>query len=149
MHKFIIVATDYYHVRGGSIHDKSAQDQVIKFIQHQIIYKFGILETITVDQGIMFTSDKLVAFMQNFRTKLICSSLYYTQDNGQAEANHKIVIDLIKKYIEDKLKRWHEILQEVLWSVMDSKTIVTIFTPYWLTYGYDAVLPLDINVASL
>lgn len=136
-------------MRGGSIHDKSAQDQVIKFIQHQIIYKFGILETITVDQGIMFTSDKLVAFMQNFRTKLICSSLYYTQDNGQAEANHKIVIDLIKKYIEDKLKRWHEILQEVLWSVMDSKTIVTIFTPYWLTYGYDAVLPLDINVASL
>lgn len=58
---------------------------------------FGILETITTDQGAMLTGDKVVAYAQQFGIKLMHSTPYYVQDNGQAEVANKIIIDLIKK----------------------------------------------------
>ena len=59
-----------------------SQAAVIRFIEKQIIYRFGILETITVDQGIMFIGDKVTSFVQEYGIKLIYSSPYYTQSNG-------------------------------------------------------------------
>lgn len=79
-------------------------DEVIKFIQRQIIYRYGILETIATDQGTMFTREKVVAFAQQYRIKMIHSSPYYAQTNGQAEATNKIIIDIIKRNIEENLE---------------------------------------------
>ena len=38
------------------------QVDVIRFIKTQIIYQFGVPETITTDQGTMFTEEKMKAF---------------------------------------------------------------------------------------
>lgn len=77
------------------------------------------------------------------------SSPYYTQANKPVEATNKIIIDLIKKNIEDKTNKWHETLQKTLCAIRNSKTTTTSFIPYRLTYDQDVVFPLVINVASL
>ena len=59
-----------------------SEADVIRFIERQIIHRFGIPETITADQGTMFTGDKVKLFVQEYRIKLIHSSLYYAQTNG-------------------------------------------------------------------
>jgi hypothetical protein len=48
--------------------------------------------------------------------KLLNSSPYYAQANGQVEASNKIMIKIIQKKINQKPKRWHSVLNEALWA---------------------------------
>ena len=48
---------------------KVTQDVVISFIQNHILHRFGIPETITTDQGSVFTGQKTVLFA-NQTTKM-------------------------------------------------------------------------------
>ena len=76
-HTFIIVATDYFTkwIEAQLMTNVSQADAII-------IYQFGILETITANQGTIFTSDKMKAFVQEYGIRLIHSSPYYVQANG-------------------------------------------------------------------
>ena len=62
--------------------------------------------------------------------KIFNSSPYYAQANGQAESSNKILIKLIKKKIEENLRRWHEILSEALWAHRISRHSATKVTPF-------------------
>ena len=55
-------------------------------------------------------------FAESFRIKLLNSSPYYSQANGQAESSNKTLLKIIKKKIEEHPKRWHEVLSEALWA---------------------------------
>ena len=48
--------------------------------------------------------------------KLLNSSPYYAQANGQAEGSNKGIIKLIKRKIEEQPKKWHATLNESLWA---------------------------------
>jgi hypothetical protein len=47
--------------------------------------------------------------------KLLNSSPYYAQANGQAEASNKIMIKIVQNKIDQKPRRWHSVLNEALW----------------------------------
>ncbi|KAM2398968.1 hypothetical protein ACFXTH_035587 [Malus domestica] len=80
---------------------------------------------------------------------MIQSNPYYPQSNGQAKANNKILINIIKKMVTDSLEKWHEKLGNTLWAYRTSKRAGTGTTPYALTFGQDAILPMEINVSSV
>ena len=61
---------------------------MIDFIREHIVYHFGIPKTITTDQGTMFTSEEFEDFATSMGIKLLNSSPYYAQANGQAEASN-------------------------------------------------------------
>ena len=55
-HKFILVATDYFTKWVEAIPLKNVTSkEMIQFVKEHIIYRFGIPQTITTDQGTMFT----------------------------------------------------------------------------------------------
>jgi hypothetical protein len=66
---------------------------------------------------------------------LLNSSPYYAQVKGQAESSNKTLIKLIKKKIEDNLRRWYEALSEALWAHRISRHGATKVTPFELVYG--------------
>ena len=70
--------------------------EMIEFVKEHIIYRFGIPQTITTNQGTMFTSVEFEGFATRMGIKLLNSSPYYAPANGQAEASNKGVIKLIK-----------------------------------------------------
>jgi hypothetical protein len=80
--------------------------------------------------------------------KLFNSSPYYAQANGQAEASNKIMIKLIQKKIDQKPKRWHSVLNEVLWAYRMAPHGATKTSPYELVYGHHVVLPSEIQSDS-
>jgi transposase InsO family protein len=80
-------------------------ENMIEFVKEHIIYRFGIPQTITTDQGSQFTSSEFKKFVESMGIKLLNSSPYYAQANGQAEASNKIMIKIIQKKIDQKLKR--------------------------------------------
>jgi hypothetical protein len=91
-------------------------------------------------------SKELRDFTELYKIKLLKSSPYYAQANGQAEYSNKTLIKLIKKKIEENPRRWHEVLSEALWAHRISRHGATKVTPFKLVYGQDAVLPVEVNL---
>ncbi|KAK1679562.1 hypothetical protein QYE76_040410 [Lolium multiflorum] len=87
-------------------------------------------------------------FCDDMGIKLIRSSPYYAQANGQAEASNKSLIKLIKRKIDEHPKRWHEVLSEALWAYRMSCHGAIKTTPYQLVYGQEAVLPWEVKAGS-
>jgi ribonuclease HI/transposase InsO family protein len=149
-HRFILVATDYFTKWTEAVPLKNMTHQeVIRFITEHIVHRFGIPQTLTTDQGTSFMSSQVRDFAESLRIKLLNSSPYYAQANGQAESSNKTLIKLIKKKIEENPKRWHETLSEALWAHRISKHGATKVTPFELVYGQEAVLPVEINLNAL
>jgi transposase InsO family protein len=142
----MLVATDYFTKWMEAIPLKNmAHREVIHFISEHIIHRFGIPQILTTDQGSSFMSQQVCDFVESLKIKLLSSSPYYAQSNGQAESSNKTLIKLIKKKIEKNPKRWHELLSEVLWAHHISKHSTTKVTPFELVYGQEAILPVELN----
>lgn len=63
-HSFAIVAIDYFmKLVEAQPMISAGHEGIIRIILHQIVYRLGILKTITIDQGSMFTGIKMVAYM--------------------------------------------------------------------------------------
>jgi hypothetical protein len=102
-----------------------------------------------MDQGSSFMSHQVREFVESLKIKLLSSSPYYAQANGQAESSNRTLIKLIKKEIEENPKRWHEVLLEALWVHRISKHSTTKVTPFELVYGQESVLPVEVNLDAL
>ncbi|KAK1666654.1 hypothetical protein QYE76_054813 [Lolium multiflorum] len=111
-------------------------------------FRFGIPQTITTDGGSVFVSKEFRKFCEDMGIKLIRSSPYYAQANGQAEASNKSLIKLIKRKIDEHPRRWHEVLSEALWAYRMSCHGAIKTSPYQLVYGQEAVLPWEIKAGS-
>lgn len=117
-HKSILVGIDYFTKWIKAIPLVNVdQDAVIDFIQRHIIYRFKITKTITIYQGSVFTVWKMQEFAFEIGIKLLTSTPYCSQANGQVEAANKIIIGLIKKHVGKKTNNWHKTLDQVLWDV--------------------------------
>ena len=121
---------------------------VVNFIKEHVIHRFGTPQTITANGGSVFISEEFRKFTADVGIKLIRSSPYYAQANGQAEASNQSLIKLIKRKINENSRRWHEVLSEALWAHRISCHGATKTSPYHLVYGHEAVLPWEITAGS-
>ena len=143
-HKFILVAMDYFTKWVEAIPLKNVTSkEMIEFVKEHIIYRFGIPQTTTTDQGTIFMSDGFEEFATGMRIKLQNSSPYYAEANGQVEASNKGVIKLIKRKIDEYPRKWHTVLNEALWAYRMACHGAIKVSPYQLVYGHEAVLPWD------
>jgi hypothetical protein len=149
-HRFILVATDYFTKWTEAVPLRNMTHQeVLTFVQEHIIYQFGVPQSLTTDQGPSFMSHQFREFAESMKIKLMNTSPYYAQANGQAKASNKVLIKIIKKRIEDNLSRWHEKLFGVLWAHRTSRHVATKVTPFELVYSQEAVLPIEIGLQNL
>ena len=116
-HRFVLVATDYFTKWTEAVPLKNMTHRdVTEFITEHIIHRFGIPQTLTMDQSSSFISNEVRVFAESYNIKILNSSPYYAQVNGQAESSNNILIKLIKKKIEENPRRWHEVLSKALWA---------------------------------
>jgi hypothetical protein len=102
-HKFVLLATYYFTKWVEAIpFKKVTSENMVEFVKEHIIYRFGIPQTNTTDQGAQFVSSEFREFAESMGIKLSNCSPYYAQANGQAEASNKIMIKIIQKKIDQE-----------------------------------------------
>jgi transposase InsO family protein len=94
----VLVTTDYFTKWMEAVPLKNmTHREVIHFISEHIIHRFGISQTLTTNQGSSFMSHQVHEFAESLKIKLLSSSPYYTQANGQAESSNKTLVKLIRR----------------------------------------------------
>ena len=73
----------------------------------------------------------------------------YPQGNGQVEAVNKIIVSGLKKRLDDAKGKWVEELSRVLWTYQTTPCRSTRETPFSITYGAKAVIPLETGFPML
>jgi transposase InsO family protein len=145
----VLLATDYFTKWVEAIpFKKVTSENMVEFVKEHIIYRFGIPQTITTDQGTQFTSLEFRKVAESMGIKLLNSSPYYAQANGQEKASNKIMIKIIQKKIDQNPKRWYSVLNEALWAYRMAPHGATQTSPYELVYGHHVVLPWETQLES-
>ncbi|XP_074355731.1 uncharacterized protein LOC141695382 [Apium graveolens] len=83
------------------------------------------------------------------KDKGFCVQLHSMQSNGQTEAINKIIKHTLKVKLEEKKGDWPEEMPMILWSYNTTARTTTGETPFLLTYGYEAMVPVEVGAGSL
>jgi IS30 family transposase len=99
-HEFILVAIDYFTkwLEVASFSVLKAK-HVARFIESNIIYRYGVLHEIISDNGLHF-KDEVQRILQKYGVKHHKSSPYRPQTNGAVESANKNVKVILEKTTE-------------------------------------------------
>jgi hypothetical protein len=124
-------------------------NQVISFLNMNIITRFSIPECLVFDNASYFSSLDMSIFALENRIKLKYFASYYPQGNGLVESTNKNLIIIIKRTVSKNHKNWHNVLFNALWADRVTPKTSTSNSPFFLIYGREAILPPHVLLPSL
>src|SRR3954470_7435430 len=141
-HRFILAITDNFSkwTEAIALREVKATD-VVKFIKHHVIYRYGVPRRIVHDNRPQFISTVFSRFCNKFRIQSVSSTAYYPPVNGLAEAFNKTIAKLLKKFVSRSQRDWDEKLGECLWVYQTVVRTPTKATSFSLVHGCKAMLP--------
>ncbi|RDX81363.1 Tf2-11, partial [Mucuna pruriens] len=123
-------------------------ERVKRFIWKKIICRFGLPAEIVSDNDTQFASSATTKFCQDLHIRQSFTSVEYPQANGQAEAANRVILRGLRRRLEEAKGRWAKELPQVIWSYHTTPHSTTGETPFRLTYGSDAMIPVEIGEPS-
>ncbi|XP_057444380.1 uncharacterized protein LOC130736583 [Lotus japonicus] len=76
------------------------------------------------------------------------ASVEHPQTNGQAESANKVILNGLRKNLDEAKGLWAEELPDILWAYNTTVQTSIGETPYRLTYGTYAMLPVEVENQS-
>jgi transposase InsO family protein len=117
-----------------------------------IIHRFGIPNSIITDNGTQFTGKKFLDFCEGHHIRVDWAAVAHLMTNGQVERANGMILQGLKPRIYNDLnkfgKMWIKELPSVVWSLRTTPSRATGFSPFFLVYGAEAVLPTDLEYGS-
>ncbi|XP_060972480.1 uncharacterized protein LOC115717832 [Cannabis sativa] len=148
--KYAVVAVDYFTkwVEAKALATITAV-KLREFVYNSIICRFGIPYKLISDNGKQFDCKEMRETCDELGIKKAFSSVAYPQSNGQTEAVNKMIKHTIKGKLEEHKGVWPEELLQVFWSYNTTPRSTTGKTPFSLSYGCEAMVPVEVGVGSL
>ena len=147
---YLLVGTNYFTkwVKTEPLANVSDVD-VKRFIWKNIVTRFEVPHTLISDNGLQFDSKAFKQYCSDLGIKNRYSTPAYPQGNGQAEAVNKVVVNGLKKRLDEAKGKWVEELPHVLWTYQTTPRRLTRETPFSMTYEAEVVIPLETGFPTL
>uniref|UniRef100_A0A2N9EVJ5 Uncharacterized protein n=1 Tax=Fagus sylvatica TaxID=28930 RepID=A0A2N9EVJ5_FAGSY len=120
--------------------------RLLKFLA--VICRFGIPRVLVSDNGKQFDNPRFKQFSQELGIHNHYSSPGHPQANGQVEVTNRSLLKLIKTRLEGAKGLWPEELPSILWAYRTTVRIPTGETPFRMTFGSEAVVPVEIGLTT-
>ena len=112
---YLLVDTDYFTKWVEVEPLANIRDMVAKkFVWKNIVTRFEVPRTLILDNGIQFDSKSFKRYYCDLGITNKYSTPPYPQGNGQAEAINKVIVNGLKKRLDDVKRKWVEELLHVL-----------------------------------
>ena len=141
--RYLLVGIDYFTKWVEAEPLANIRDvDVKKFVWKNIVTRFGVPHMLISNNGLQFDSKMFRKYCSELEIINRHSTPAYPQGNGQAEAINKVIVSGLNKRLDDMKGKWLEELPHVLWTYRTTLRRSTGKTPFSLTYGAEAVIPL-------
>ena len=146
--RYIITCTDYFTkwVEAMPIPTKEAKG-VANFL-YSLFCRHGVPKRIQSDQGREFVNSLTNHLFKSTGVHHIISSAYHPQTNGLDERFNQTLQRALLKMIDENQSDWDKYLDSVLFAYHTSKQASTKFSPFFLLYGREPVLPVELTVSK-
>jgi transposase InsO family protein len=126
--------------------------KAVEFIQ-DIIFRFGIPNSIITNLGSNFTSSEFFDFCEQRSIQIKYASIAHPRANGQVERANGMILEALRKKVFDKNEKfagkWIRELPYVVWSLRTQPSrALHGNTPFFMVYGSEAVLPADLRFGA-
>ena len=147
--KYLLVGTDYFTKwietePLANIKDVDAK----RFVWKNIVTRFGVPHVLISDNDLQFDSKMFRKYCGELGITNRYSTPAYPQENGQVEVVNKVIVSGLKKRLDDAKGKWVEELPHVLWTYRTTSRKSTGKTPFSMTYGAEAVIPLETGFST-
>ena len=148
--KFLLVAIDYFTkwVEAEAL-ATITKAKIRNFVWKNVICRFGIPMTIISDNGRQFDNQGFKDFCSNLGIKNQFSSLRHPQANRQMKVMNRTLLKIIKAKLDEAKGAWSEELPNVLWDYKTMARTLTGETPFKLTNGTEAMIPVEVGMTSV
>ena len=100
--KYLLVGTDYFTKWFEAEPLTNIRDvDTKKFVWKNVVTRFGVPHSLILDNGLQFDSKSFRLYCSELGITNIYSTPAYPQGNGQAEAINKVIVNGIKKRLDD------------------------------------------------
>jgi hypothetical protein len=112
------------------------------------MYHFGIPNCVITDLGFPFTTIEFRNWAQDCDISTEYASVAHLEANRQIERANGLILTRLKprlyEELEDYNSKWIEELPKVVWGLRTQVSRATGYSPLFLVYGSEAVLPSDL-----
>ena len=122
---------------------------MIKFVWKNIMTRFGTPKVLISDNGLQFAENPFREWCTAKGISQRFTSVAHPHANGQTEVSNRTIVNGIKKRLGKAKGNWAEEIPMVLWSYRTTPRKSTRETPFSLTYGTEAMLPMKVAVNTL
>jgi len=114
-----------------------------------VVRHHGLPECIISDRDPRFTAHFWRAFWTAMGSTLNMGTAYHPESDGQTENANKTLEIMLRSVVDFTQVDWDEHLPAAELAFNNSKNETTGFTPFYLVYGREARMPLDLALAPL
>ena len=123
--------------------------QLARLFVQTIVRLHGMPERVISDRDPRFTAHFWRAFWSTLGSTLDMGAAYHPESDGQTENANKTLEIMLRSVVDFKQDDWDEHLAAAELAFNCSKNATTGFTPFYLVYGREARMPLDLALAPL
>jgi transposase InsO family protein len=109
---------------------------------------FGIPNRVITDLGSPFTAIEFRNWAQDCAINIDYASVAHPKANGQVKRANGLILAGLKprlyEELEDYGSKWIEELPKVVWGLRTQVSRATRYSPFFLVYGLEVVLPADL-----
>jgi hypothetical protein len=122
--------------------------QLSQLFMREVCRLHGVPESILSDRDPRFTAHFWRALWSQLGTKLMMSTAYHPQTDGQTERANRTLEEMLRHYVNWRQTDWDQHLSALEMSYNNAKQASSGFSPYYLNYGREISLPLDLALGD-
>lgn len=125
----------------------ATSEAVARFLWEDVVCRHGIFGKVVLDGG-PENRKHTEYFTQKYGIKRVLASAYHPQGNGMIERGHKPITDALSKMTSGGIQPWVPLLHAVLFADRVSTRVSTGQSPFYLSYGSEAILPVEMDIST-
>jgi hypothetical protein len=147
--QYIVVVTEYLTkwVEAQALPDAKAAS-VVPFFYEDVICRHGCPKELLTDQGTHFVNEMLDSLCKRLGVQHKLSTAYHPQTNGLVERFNRTLCEMLAKYSNEWKQDWDIFLPSALFAYRTLRQNTTHYEPFYLTYGRDATLPIELEIET-